>query len=121
MDRLSLLNELTGLEAAKRLIDNRIEELTQLLLSSDNFSAPKTLKRLPVGDPTGIGWDSLGRIIPRRNLTAEQRQAKRVLIKKISAARLASPQVIENKATLAQLVERLIRNQQKPLIPLYFH
>jgi hypothetical protein len=81
-----LLNELTGLEAPKRLIDNRSEELTQLLLSSDNFSAPKTRKPLP---PGALGYDSIGLVKGPRKLTEEQRQAKRVLISKARDSRLA--------------------------------
>jgi hypothetical protein len=86
-DRLALLNELTGLETVKRLIDSRIEELT-FLLQPHNFSTPKTLKALPVGDPTVLGRDSLGRIKRKRNLSPEQRQSKRVLIEKARASRL---------------------------------
>jgi hypothetical protein len=88
VDRLAILNELTGLETVKRLIDTRIEELTYLL-QPDNFSKPKTLKPLPVGDPTVLGRDSLGRIKKKRKLSPEQQAAKRALIAKARESRLA--------------------------------
>jgi hypothetical protein len=67
--------------------DERIEKLMKA--QEKNYSAPRALKPLPVGDPTVIGRDSLGRINRTRNLTPEQREAKRVQIARVREARLA--------------------------------
>jgi hypothetical protein len=73
-----LLAELPGLEAAKRAIDARIEEIKRQL--SENKGPQPILPQLMKDDPTILGRDVLGRIKRKRNLSPEVRAHKRALI-----------------------------------------
>jgi len=86
--RFALLNELNGLETAKHLIDRRINEIMENLQMPANIASPRNLRPLPIGDPTVLGRDALGRIKRKRNISPELREAKRQLINKARQQKL---------------------------------
>lgn len=86
-----LLAELSGLLAAKQLIELRIADIYRSASGiTDNVAAPKQLTPIPFGDTSVLGRDVLGRIKRKRNISPELREKKIALIAAAREKKLAA-------------------------------